>query len=835
MKKKLIAIVTSLAMVATMVPATAFAAVSAEGGNSSLGNGVVMQLDKDVAITVGDNTDAQTAIRNSMENLDATYSGGKLVLKGWIPYSQLSATPTGWLYNTTELNEGHFIAYKKFVPAVPDVTKIVNFSTSVEQDYKTGGQTTGDNYPKYRINKMSVVTPGEWATSISRLDEEANKTMSTKLLYLSSTGANRLTTEQTAEDAASTAAASDDNKTPAEKKALAAKTTIRPFSGAYNETVAPDAVGPWRFASAADLANRLGDGQTPAQIGYNSYDQLNDLITGAKGDPAVKYVAGEKTLTIDYKNVTLLSEKDTKLVNDFAGTTGAVNDLRLYTGGTIDAADTVDAKYIRLTTMARAAYDALQGDAKAAVDYAVNNETGSAEETAYNDLLQAEKNVKAYNSLTEVAELVKAVPDAATLNLTDADAVAKVQAAKKAVTALPAGVLATLKDAREGYLTAAQWTNYESAVTKVDAGVASEVEKKIDTLKDLPNAFTDQESVETYAKPWKETYDAYDELTPDQKSSLSNGSKLINYTESYKTLLTKYVNPIYAAAAEYDVEKGLTDEECAKVAELKAYIDNEYIETSEIKDFDKKVYAKLVEALEQTAKDSSSLENATIAAIADQSYTGKAIEPAVTVTDKAGKEIAAEEYTVIYSNNKDAGTATVTVAAKSSSAYTGSVSATFTITPAALTADMVKVANATYTGKALKPAVSVASGVDYTVAYKNNTAVGKASAVVTGTGNYTGTITKNFIVKPAKESITSLKAGKKQITVAYKAQTGAKYRVICKASGLKAIGTNTTATKKTVKKLKSGKTYQVKVRAYKAVDGKTYYGTYSAVKKVKVK
>ncbi|MCI8648454.1 MAG: hypothetical protein HFE76_17055, partial [Firmicutes bacterium] len=759
MKKKLIAIVTSLAMVATMVPATAFAAVSAEGGNSSLGNGVVMQLDKDVAITVGDNTDAQTAIRNSMENLDATYSGGKLVLKGWIPYSQLSATPTGWLYNTTELNEGHFIAYKKFVPAVPDVTKIVNFSTSVEQDYKTGGQTTGDNYPKYRINKMSVVTPGEWATSISRLDEEANKTMSTKLLYLSSTGANRLTTEQTAEDAASTAAASDDNKTPAEKKALAAKTTIRPFSGAYNETVAPDAVGPWRFASETDLANKL-NGKTPAQIGYNSYDQLNDLITGSTAAPeSAKYVLGEKTLTVDYKNVTLLSEKDTKQVADFVD---SVAGLRTHTG-TIDAADTVDAKYIRLTTMARNAYDGLTGDQKAAVDYAVNNETGSDEETAYNDLLQAEKNVKAYNSLTEVAELVKAVPDAATLNLTDADAVAKVQAAKKAVTALPAGVLATLKDAREGYLTAAQWANYESAVTKVDAGVATEVEKKIDTLKDLPNAFTDQESVETYAKPWKETYDAYDELTPDQKSSLSNGSKLINYTESYKTLLTKYVNPIYAAAAEYDVEKGLTDEECAKVAELKAYIDNEYIETSEIKDFDKKVYAKLVEALEQTAKDSSSLENATIAAIADQSYTGKAIEPAVTVTDKAGKEIAAEEYTVIYSNNKDAGTATVTVAAKSSSAYTGSVSATFTITPAALTADMVKVANATYTGKAVKPAVSVASGVDYTVAYKNNTAVGKASAVVTGTGNYTGTITKNFIVKPAKESITSLKAGKKQI------------------------------------------------------------------------
>ncbi len=39
----------------------------------------------------------------------------------------------------------------------------------------------------------------------------------------------------------------------------------------------------------------------------------------------------------------------------------------------------------------------------------------------------------------------------------------------------------------------------------------------------------------------------------------------------------------------------------------------------------------------------------------------------------------------------------------------------------------------------------------------------------------------------------------------------------------------------TVKKLKKKKTYYVRVRAYRQVDGKTYYGLYSAVKKIKIK
>ena len=71
--------------------------------------------------------------------------------------------------------------------------------------------------------------------------------------------------------------------------------------------------------------------------------------------------------------------------------------------------------------------------------------------------------------------------------------------------------------------------------------------------------------------------------------------------------------------------------------------------------------------------------------------------------------------------------------------------------------------------------------------------------------------------------------------MAYKAQTGAKYRIVYSPAKGQAKAVNTTATKKTIKSLKSGKTYKVKVRAYKVVDGKTYNGTYSTVKKVKVK
>ena len=62
----------------------------------------------------------------------------------------------------------------------------------------------------------------------------------------------------------------------------------------------------------------------------------------------------------------------------------------------------------------------------------------------------------------------------------------------------------------------------------------------------------------------------------------------------------------------------------------------------------------------------------------------------------------------------------------------------------------------TYDGKAKKPTVTVKDGntvlkegTDYTVTYSNNVNVGTAKVIVTGKGNYTGTVTKEFTIMKA--------------------------------------------------------------------------------------
>lgn len=113
--------------------------------------------------------------------------------------------------------------------------------------------------------------------------------------------------------------------------------------------------------------------------------------------------------------------------------------------------------------------------------------------------------------------------------------------------------------------------------------------------------------------------------------------------------------------------------------------------------------------------------------------------------------------------------------------------------------------------------------------------IGQASLTITGKGNYTGTITKTFIVKPRKVASVKVTKGKKRVTVRYKKQNGARYQIYYKKAGTKAKTVKTAAVKRTIKKLKSGKTYTIKVRAYKKIGSKTYYGKYSKAKKVRVR
>ena len=148
-------------------------------------------------------------------------------------------------------------------------------------------------------------------------------------------------------------------------------------------------------------------------------------------------------------------------------------------------------------------------------------------------------------------------------------------------------------------------------------------------------------------------------------------------------------------------------------------------------------------------------------------YNGKMQEPEVTVVDNSVvPEVTLTKgvnYTVSYSNNKNAGTATVAVTGIGS--YAGTVTKNFTIKPKALTSSMVTLApvtdaatgtvHFTYNGMAQMPTVTVTDVPegetesilqfnDYAVNNPGAINVGKHPVTVTGCGNYEGTVTMNY-------------------------------------------------------------------------------------------
>lgn len=139
-----------------------------------------------------------------------------------------------------------------------------------------------------------------------------------------------------------------------------------------------------------------------------------------------------------------------------------------------------------------------------------------------------------------------------------------------------------------------------------------------------------------------------------------------------------------------------------------------------------------------------------------------------------------------YENNTNAGIHTATITVQGLGEYTGSVKVlTFTIDPrdignAAIgTASVLNVASSyNYTSQAIEPSVSLAylpidvngvrkyvvlnltEGKDYTLSYENNTDAGengsKAKVTITGIGNYTGTIEKEFEITPKNITDSSI-------------------------------------------------------------------------------
>lgn len=243
-----------------------------------------------------------------------------------------------------------------------------------------------------------------------------------------------------------------------------------------------------------------------------------------------------------------------------------------------------------------------------------------------------------------------------------------------------------------------------------------------------------------------------------------------------------------------------------------------------------------------------SIQSLSFGTIANRVYTGSSIKQTPVVRFGSKTLVLNTDYTVSYSNNTNAGTATVKITGNGN--YTGTKNLTFRIIPISLAKyKYTKVATQTYRGSAIKPLMTVKNGTrtlsssrDYNITYKNNKKTGAATIVIKGKGNYTGTKTIKFNIKPKAPTVSKLRStSKKKMKLSWKKDsqvTGYQIQYSLKSNfkSKKTITIKKKSTKsKTISKLKSGKTYYVRMRSYKTINRKKVYSTYSSSKIVKVK
>ena len=151
-----------------------------------------------------------------------------------------------------------------------------------------------------------------------------------------------------------------------------------------------------------------------------------------------------------------------------------------------------------------------------------------------------------------------------------------------------------------------------------------------------------------------------------------------------------------------------------------------------------------------------------ISDVADQTYTGSLIAPNVTVTCNDVELVKDTDYTVSYSNNKNVGTATISITGIGD--YTGTITKNFKIVARGISDTTIgSIPNQTYTGNSISalPVITyngatLTKGTDYTLTYSNNVNVGTATVTIKGQGNFKGTTSKTFSISARAMSDTSV-------------------------------------------------------------------------------
>lgn len=226
-------------------------------------------------------------------------------------------------------------------------------------------------------------------------------------------------------------------------------------------------------------------------------------------------------------------------------------------------------------------------------------------------------------------------------------------------------------------------------------------------------------------------------------------------------------------------------------------------------------------------------------------YTGKDVKLPATFYDENGnKLIEGEDYVIEYpEDNKSVGSKLAKITGKGN--YTGSFYMGYAIAYKLTDNDIASIPNQKYKGKEITPNITVkyngrtlTKDVDYTVSYFNNNQVGKATVTITGKGNYTGSIQKEFNIVPDSVKNVAVKIKSYGVKIGWSKNeyaTGYQiYRATSKNGKYTKIGTNyynaTTTFKDTT--AQSGKKYYYAVKSYVTYNGKEYTSPYSTVKSI---
>ncbi|MZL53178.1 fibronectin type III domain-containing protein [Blautia massiliensis (ex Durand et al. 2017)] len=231
--------------------------------------------------------------------------------------------------------------------------------------------------------------------------------------------------------------------------------------------------------------------------------------------------------------------------------------------------------------------------------------------------------------------------------------------------------------------------------------------------------------------------------------------------------------------------------------------------------------------------------------IADQTYTGKELTPAIVIPGlKAG-----EDYYMYYEDNQYPGVATVTI--YGTGYYKGTATIHFKIikkTEKFVSNVKLNRTSYTYTGKSIRPSVTVTvngkkiGSSAYKLYYKNNKNSGIGTVQVRGIGKYSRiNKTLTFKILPPKTLLTGLKKANRSFTASWKKNiqaTGYQIQYAADSRFTKERKTVTvgkqSATRYKISGLKNKKTYYVRIRSYKRVGKKVLYSSWSTVKKIRV-